>query len=429
MEGKGEPEHTHRPDHSESSSSDANNASANRKHKEPVEDEYHGSVVEDSNTVYSAASSDHSKDHISHSSSGGLRSDYASADTLGSHLAGVGVTDNMLSVPEAIHRIASLEARMDLQERVHEMTQHELTDTRNQISELQDNPKTTAQMQDQLKALRDKTDMHLSKLEQDKDRLLIENQQLRQAMLDNALSQAEKERRMLAEFDRKLEEKVEKLKNKLKCVCEERDQVKIEAKLRESTLNNEKASLRRDRDNWKKRSVEADRENQTHVEHMTEQKELLDKKEKILIKFEEQCKVVTKENIRLRRENSFLQETIFHVVRVGSDALSDAATNAPPDVVFECYSCHNTYTSASQQNNENNCRFHPLPAMHFREWSRWPIGKDAIESARNKLYWPCCDTLSYSRPVGCCMGRHHQSWERDIIMKTVLSSKENLDWD
>ena len=390
--------------------------------QEPVEDEYHGRILVESEAAFPISTTEISEAvSLSSSDSCGLRS----------CAAGESPRMDLDEMRIAIDRIASLEARMEVQERVNQMTKHELMDTRMQIGELEENPKKTVEMEEQLAELKVKTDKHLAKLAQDKDSLLAENEELKQTMLQRALMQAEAERQMLMDFDRRLEEKLSELKGKLRTTCEERDQAKLErdqARAQDEILKCELENLQRDRDNWRKRSLEANKKNAGYVTLLREQGEVLEKKEKVLMKFEEQCEEVSNENTRLRRENSFLRETIFRVVRVGEVDITDAIGTAAADLVFECFSCHTTYKPSLQTHLDKNCRFHPLPAMQHREWKRWPVGQSSSDADMTKLYWPCCDTLSYSRPDGCCLGRHHQSWERDIIMKTVLSSKLDQDY-
>ena len=201
----------------------------------------------------------------------------------------------------------------------------------------------------------------------------------------------ESEIRKVRDGERKNREQVAKLHSELERVSEERDSMKQE------------------------------RDSARLQQHMlkSSQEGLFEKQDEIMKSMRNQLLQLK----RLREENEFLKNTISLVARDNATAVSEAFNAAQPTAVeLECFSCHMTYIPSERNNIDNACCYHPLPAMHFREWSRWPIGKTAsLKDNQGKLYWPCCDILSYTRPDGCCHGRHHQSWEVDVVLKQSFS--------
>ena len=325
-----------------------------------------------------------------------------------------------------IHRVESIEAKIELQDQLHQMTMHELLTTKNQIKELEevqhvrqtDMAEFKTDVNVKMADLEAKLDRYITladKQEKERVRLATENEELKD-LVDTAREQAERERSNLPNVIVKLEQKLAEVEKEMKNTNE---------KFKKS--DREKERLRK-----KSESLE---------EEKAVQDVRLQNQQWILRKFEKRCEELEVTNRRLQQENSHIKETIFrrqrqrHSNSSSSNQVSSSAeaTAAKPssagktDITLECFSCHSGYLPST--NGPNDCRFHPLPGMHFREWRLWPIAEgNCSETDMKKLYWACCDKLCYGRPVGCCVGRHHQQWEMDITMKTVLLSKENLDW-
>ncbi|XP_072027698.1 uncharacterized protein [Amphiura filiformis] len=329
-----------------------------------------------------------------------------------------------------IHRIDSIEARMETYERFKNLTRRQLTECMEQVEELKDDGagrhEKEKQMEERITYLETKVKECITL----KDEALAEaaHGDAREQVVKEALEQAEKERKQLPEYA----EVNKKLKEMLGETCEKLEQTKEEldeAKKKEIMSEQENAKLRSDRSTLEmNRAIQRERiENQE--KKLREQEEKYQLLEKVLQRLEERCDELEEENERLHEGNTYtiIEDTVFKVIKVGSPTAETATGGAPLGVMLECFSCHTLYYP-SENNDVNSCQFHPLPAMHYREWRRWPIAAEASAADRKKYYWPCCDILSDLRPVGCFEGRHHQHWEMDILMKTVLLSKENLEW-
>ena len=91
--------------------------------------------------------------------------------------------------------------------------------------------------------------------------------------------------------------------------------------------------------------------------------------------------------------------------------------------LLECFSCRQKYST--HNNPQDSCLFHPLPRMRYDAWrnciDQSELPRSVRQTARNYFYWACCNVLANRMPEGCSHGRHHQQWERDIVMRQVLA--------
>ncbi|XP_072044886.1 uncharacterized protein [Amphiura filiformis] len=283
-----------------------------------------------------------------------------------------------------------------------------------------------AKMKELIKTLKADTDKRIAQLQQRNEELEngdINKQKMIQ-MGQEKLIHVTNEMRMMQDCERKNIETTAKLQQELCIVSNERQRVKCErdhARLQASILKHSKDGICKDRNNWRKKVKELEKKNKT--QDLEETKSMFEKQQDFIKETRNQALEIKIK--RLQKENSFLKDTIEAIACDNATAVSAAFDAAQPsDVELECFSCHKSYVPSGNNNADNVCCFHPLPPMHFREWSRWPVGEAAsLDSDKGKLYWGCCDILSYTRPDGCSHGRHHQSWEVDVVMKQALSRK------